>query len=463
MIIPIILSGGSGQRLWPLSRQNCPKQFLSLHDEESIFIQTIKRLPENVEKPLIICNEEHRFIVAEELRKSNVKVNGIILEPIGRDTAPAIAAAVFHCLKNFENPNFLVLSSDHVMEPNENFYNALNLANEICQENIVTFGIKPDSPKTNFGYIETVSSKNDYLDVISFREKPDLSLANTFVKKPNFFWNSGIFLFSAKIFLAELKKFEPDIFFNTEIAVDNSTVDNDFIRLEKKTFESINKISFDYAILENTSKIKVIPLNLKWIDIGSWNNYFEIKPKDPNGNVVEGDVVLKSVKNTLIHSQKVLTAVIGVSDIRVINTPDALLVTHKDFDQEVKQLISQIETREEYLNQYFSERPWGSYQVLFKDQNVQIKQIIVKNGRKLSLQKHSHRSEHWVVISGEGYVTRGNEYFPLRANESTFIPIGEVHRLENKADNDLIIIEIQTGNYLGEDDIIRYEDDYNRV
>ena len=464
MIIPVILVGGSGTRLWPLSRKLYPKQFINLINETTLFQDTILRLPDTIEKPLIICNEEHRFLAAEQLRQINKKSNGIILEPHGKNTAPAIALAALHELNNNRDSILIVLSADHIIQDINSFHQSIEIAKKLAdKDKLVTFGILPNNPETNYGYIEVSNnnSSNDYFNIKSFIEKPN---AKEFIDLGNYLWNSGIFMFKASVYLNELKKYEPEIFNYCKNSFESEFVDNDFIRLNNDEFSQCPEKSIDYAVLERTNHGVVIPLNTYWSDIGSWDKLWDIKTKDSNGNVCEGDVLLDNVRNTYVHSSNRLISAVGVSDLVIIETKDAILIAEKQDSQNIKLLVDLLKKEKRSESEIHTKvyRPWGFYDLIDFGNGFQVKRIQVNPGSKLSLQKHQHRAEHWIITSGEATVTCGKNTFKLKENQSTFIPKGEIHRLENQGKIVLEIIEVQTGHYLGEDDIIRLEDDYQR-
>ena len=466
MIIPIILAGGSGTRLWPLSRKLQPKQFISLLNETSLFQDTLLRLPKEALDPLVICNEDHRFLVAEQAREINVTLNSIILEPIGKNTAPAIALAAIKVLKDFENPILIVLAADHKIENTNAFHDAIKIAHKLAENNkLVTFGIIPESAETGYGYIETEKKdKAEYFEIKSFVEKPNKKNAIKFLNSGNYFWNSGMFMFNASIYLSELNKFEPEILSSCKKSLNNEYKDLEFLRIDKTEFSKSPNQSIDYAVMEKTNKAKVVPLDAGWSDIGSWDALMHSKIKDSLGNVVEGDVTLDNVKNSYLHSSSRLIAASNIEDLIVIETQDALLVTTRDNSLNIKNIVKRLKEnkRTEAENHRKVYRPWGYYDSIDIGQNFQVKRILVNPGAKLSLQKHLHRSEHWVVVRGIAKITRGDEIFYLKENHSTYISQGEKHRLENVEKYPLEIIEVQTGNYLGEDDIVRLKDDYQR-
>jgi mannose-1-phosphate guanylyltransferase len=466
MIVPIILSGGSGTRLWPLSRKLHPKQFINLVNDTTLFQDTILRLPEDVADPLIICNEEHRFLAAEQLRQIHKNSNGIILEPIGKNTAPAIALAALKFINNGEDPLLLILSADHLIQDTDAFHQSIKVAEALAKKNkLVTFGVVPHKAETGYGYIEAdINNTADYHSIKSFTEKPNQETAKKYLDSGNYLWNSGMFMFKASIYLQELKKFEPEILATCKKSCQTEYKDKDFIRLNNDEFRQCPEQSIDYAVMEHTKDGVVVPLDANWSDIGSWGALWDAKDKDSNGNVSEGDVILDEVTNTYTYSSNRLVSAIGVSDLVIVDTQDALLVADKKYAQNIKNIVKQLkqDNRSEAENHRKVFRPWGYYDSVDADNGFQVKRILVNPGAKLSLQKHQHRAEHWVVVKGVATITRGDEVFVLKENQSTYIPKGEIHRLENQEIIELEIIEIQTGDYLGEDDIIRLEDDYQR-
>ena len=466
MIIPIILAGGSGTRLWPLSRKIHPKQFISLVNETSLFQDTLTRLPKEALDPIVICNEDHRFLVAEQAREINVTLNSIILEPIGRNTAPAIALAAIKVLNDFENPILIVLAADHKIENKSAFHDAIKIAHKLAENNkLVTFGIIPKSAETGYGYIEIEKKdKAEYFDIKSFVEKPNKKNAINFLNSGNYLWNSGMFMFNASVYLSELNKFEPEILTSCKKSLSNEFKDLEFIRIDKKEFCKSPNQSIDYAVMEKTNKAKVVPLDAGWSDVGSWDALMDSKIKDSLGNVVEGDVTLDQVKNSYLYSTNRLVAASNIADLIVIDTQDALLVTTRDNSLSIKNIVKKLKKnkRTEIENHRKVYKPWGYYDSIDTGYNFQVKRILVNPGAKLSLQKHLYRAEHWVVVSGVAKITCGKKIYNLEKNQSTYIPKGEIHRLENIENYPLEIIEVQTGNYLGEDDIIRLKDDYQR-
>jgi mannose-1-phosphate guanylyltransferase/mannose-6-phosphate isomerase len=470
-IIPVILSGGSGTRLWPLSRKQYPKQFLALDSQKSMLQETILRLNgiKNIEKPLIVCNIKHRFLVAEQLNEINVLNSTILLEPIGRNTAPAIAAAAIYVnQKNMKDKSILlVLSADHLIRDNREFHKAITIAIESAKsEKIVTFGVNPTEANTGYGYIKTYDEENNgAYKVESFKEKPDQITANQYFDKGNYFWNSGMFVFQPKTLIEELSIYSKDIFKTISTSVTHSNKDMDFIRLEAKSFSRSPNISIDYAIMEKSNKVVVVPLDAGWNDIGAWQSLHDVGNKDEKGNVIKGDVYLEDTSNSYIHSSSRIIATIGLDNLVIIDTPDALLVSDKDKTHFVKHISSKLseEGRSEQDHQRKVYRPWGWYDSIESGEHFQVKRLHVKQQAKLSLQMHHKRAEHWVVISGIATVTNGDQVLTLHQGESTFIPIGVKHSLANLSIEPLEVIEVQSGIYLGEDDIVRFEDIYGRI
>jgi mannose-1-phosphate guanylyltransferase len=466
MIVPVLLSGGSGTRLWPLSRKHYPKQFLKLVNEKTLFQDTIKRLPNNTSNPLIICNEEHRFIVAEQLRQIKSSNNGIILEPVGKNTAPAIAIAAISLLSNEEDPILLVLSADHLISDNKKFLATIEIAINIAKKDkLVTLGIEPNKPATGYGYIEVDKSKQEkYYNILSFTEKPSLEIAEQYYKSACHYWNSGIFIFKASVYLNELRKFEPEIYSVCKKSFNNEPKDIDFIRLDQKEFNKCPNKSIDYAVMERTNIGAVVPYTGDWNDVGSWEDLWQSKVKDLNNNVSEGDVILSKVSNSYIHSTNRLIAANDIDNLVIIDTQDSLLISSKSDSQNIREIVKSLNKNNRTESDYHRKvyRPWGHYDSIDSGLGFQVKRIFVNPGAKLSLQKHNKRAEHWVVVRGVALITCGERKFQLKENQSTYVPKGEIHRLENTQKKPLEIIEIQTGSYLEEDDIIRIEDDYHR-
>ncbi|MGV8935016.1 MAG: mannose-1-phosphate guanylyltransferase/mannose-6-phosphate isomerase [Gallionellaceae bacterium] len=470
MLYPVILSGGSGTRLWPLSRAALPKQFLPLVTDKTMFQETLLRLQgfPGMAAPLLICNNEHRFLAAEQLRDINIQPLSLILEPMGRNTAPAVATAAFAALAKDTDAMLLVLPADHLIQNTQGFHSAINAALALAQQDkLVTFGIKPDSPATGFGYIERGSilnaAKNSF-SVARFVEKPDLATARQFLASGKFFWNSGMFVFKASVYLNELKRLRPDIYAAAQLAWQQSTNDMDFCRLDEAAFSNCPSESIDYAVMEHTQAAAMVTVDIGWSDIGSWSSLSDISAKDAKGNALRGDVFVAETSNSYVRAESRMVAAIGVKDVVIVETADAVLVMHKDFAQDVKQAVEYLKQAErtEHLVHRRVYRPWGYYEGIDVGENFQAKRIMVKPGSKLSLQMHHQRAEHWVVVSGKARVTRGEDLLVLHANQSTYIPLGVKHRLENIGDEPLYLIEVQSGAYLGEDDIVRFEDDYKR-
>tara|TARA_B100000900_G_scaffold171713_1_gene145913 strand:+ start:5068 stop:6465 length:1398 start_codon:yes stop_codon:yes gene_type:complete len=459
----IILAGGSGSRLWPLSRSKYPKQFLSLVSQETMLQASIDRLSMlNIDSITIICNEDHRFFVLEQIKKYKEYEISIILESMGRSTAPAIAVA---SLIEENNLPTLVLAADHFVDNIELFTESVNKAIELSKDNkLVTFGIKPKSPHTGYGYIKKGSGSEGSFAIEKFVEKPDPELAKQLYSSNEYLWNSGMFLFKSKVYLDELAKFRPKIYEACTKATKLIEKDLDFLRFDYNEFERCPSESIDYAVMENTTQGYVVEMKSNWNDIGSWTSLLEISQKDENNNFSSGDAISIECKNSYIRSDYKLITAIGLEDMYVINSKDATLVAHKDKVEDIKLIINHLKNngREEvdYNREVF--RPWGSYDSLESGENFQVKILKVKPGAKLSIQSHNFRSEHWVVVSGTAEVTKGDETFILSENESTYIPVKTVHALKNPGEDELRIIEVQSGSYLGEDDIIRYEDIYGR-
>ncbi|PKG84464.1 mannose-1-phosphate guanylyltransferase/mannose-6-phosphate isomerase [Colwellia sp. 75C3] len=467
MITPVIMAGGSGSRLWPLSRSLYPKQFLALTGELTMLQTTIQRLSNlEVNAPLVICNEEHRFIVAEQLRELDI-TGSIILEPVGRNTAPAIALAAEVTVDD-NDPLLLVLAADHVIQNTDAFTDAVKNALPLAQAGkLVTFGIVPTQAHTGYGYIKrgnSVSDSSGY-DVNAFVEKPDPQTAANYVESGEYYWNSGMFLIKASRYLQELQKYRPEIFNACKKALEHTTHDNDFVRLDAEAFALCPDESVDYAVMENTTDAVVVPLDAGWNDIGAWSALWEVNEKDEEGNATFGDTILQDTTNSLIHGGERLIATVGLDNVVIVDTKDALLVACKDKVQDVKKIVEKLkaEKRSEFKVHREVYRPWGKYDSIDNGERYQVKRITVNPGEKLSSQMHHHRAEHWIVVSGTASVTNGEKIFLVTENESTYIPIGIVHALENPGKVPLEMIEVQSGSYLGEDDIVRFEDRYGRV
>ena len=468
MIIPIIMAGGSGTRLWPLSRSLYPKQFLSLINENSLLQETLKRLDGlNCLPPVIVSNNEHRFIVAEQLRQFGVDDFQIILEPVGRNTAPAVALAALKALELHGDHHMLVLAADHAIQDIEAFHAAVLAAEQESVDNkLVTFGIVPTKPETGYGYIKKGEQvKNSVFKVNSFVEKPDLETAKNYLEQKCYLWNSGMFMFKASVYLDELKKFRPDILAACKESLSSASTDLDFIRLNSDVFAECPDESIDYAVMEKTQDCVVIPLDADWSDIGSWTSLWEISEKDEHENVSHGDVINYNSRNNYIYSEGSLISTVGVNNLIIVQTKDALLVAQQDNVQDIKKIVEILkkQKRSEHISHREVYRPWGRYDSVERGDRYQVKRITVKPGECLSTQMHHHRAEHWVVVAGTAKVTCGERTYFVTENESTFIPIGTVHTLENPGKIPLEVIEIQSGVYLGDDDIVRLSDKYGRV
>ena len=468
-LIPVILSGGSGSRLWPLSRQAYPKQLLALTGPDTLIQQTVKRVSslEGATSPLLVCNNEHRFLIAEQLFEAGVTPLDIILEPVKRNTAPAVAVAALRCLEEDPEGLMLVLPADHLLGDLDKFQTAVRHGTGAAmQGQLVTFGIKPSKAETGYGYIKRGNElKENTYKVERFVEKPDKATAEAYLQSGKYYWNSGMFLFRPSSYLEELERYEPDMLAACRSAYENASKDLDFLRLERESFERSPSNSIDYAVMENTDNAAVVVLDCAWDDIGSWSSLWEVSKKDEVGNVLKGDVITEDVSDSLLISQKRLLAALGVKDVIVIETSDAVLVADKGRSQDIKRIVKHFKElgREEFLFHSKVYRPWGSYEGLVQGDRFQVKLIIVKPGAKLSVQMHHHRAEHWIIVKGTAKVQREDETIILTENESTFIPLGTVHSLENPGKIPLELIEVQSGSYLGEDDIVRLEDVYGRI
>jgi mannose-1-phosphate guanylyltransferase/mannose-6-phosphate isomerase len=470
-IYPVILSGGAGTRLWPLSRAVLPKQLLPLVSDKTMLQETALRVADwpGLMAPLVVCGNEHRFMVAEQMREIGVTPLGILLEPAGRNTAPAVAAAAHYLAAIDPQAVMLVLPADHVINDTAAFAAAVANAALMVEEGaLATFGVVPQGPETGYGYIHRgapAGADEQCYRVDRFVEKPDRATAQTFVDDGGYYWNSGMFLFRAERYLSELNQFKPEIAAAAEAAVRLGYRDLDFCRLDEAAFSGSPSDSIDYAVMERTSHAVVVPADIGWSDVGSWSALWEVQQRDAGGNVQRGDVYLDGVSNSLVRAESRIVAVIGVDNLVVVETPDAVLIAHKDQVQRVKQVVDHLKSKErtEHLHHTKVYRPWGYYEGIDAGDRFQVKRITVKPGEKLSLQMHHHRAEHWVVVSGTARVTCGESIRLLSENESTYIPIGMNHRLENPGKVPLHIIEVQSGSYLGEDDIVRFEDIYQRA
>jgi mannose-1-phosphate guanylyltransferase/mannose-6-phosphate isomerase len=473
LIIPVILSGGSGTRLWPLSRALRPKQLLSLVTDSTMIQDTVSRLHgiKNLADPIIVCNEEHRFMIAEQMRAIDINPSAIILEPFGRNTAPAVAISAIKAKEiagDVDDVVILVLPADHIIQNTKAFHEAVDIGYKAALDNkLVTFGIIPDSPETGYGYIKSgdaVANHDDVRVVEQFVEKPDRKTAESYIEQGSYYWNSGMFMFKASEYINELEQFNGDMLTASKNALADGVSDLDFIRLNKDDFEKCPSDSIDYAVMEKTKHAVVIPVDINWNDIGSWTALWEVGESDKQGNVTHGDVCIIDCESSYVHSESRLVSAVGVKDHVIVETPDAILVAHKDAAQNVKKIVDELKAskREEALVPHKVYRPWGTYECIDCEERFQAKRIMVKPGARLSLQLHHHRSEHWIVVKGTAKVTCGENEFMLSENESTYIPLGEKHRLENTGKIPLELIEVQTGSYLGEDDIVRFDDVYGR-
>ncbi|MDA9632473.1 mannose-1-phosphate guanylyltransferase/mannose-6-phosphate isomerase [Alphaproteobacteria bacterium] len=465
MIKAVVMAGGSGTRLWPLSRAAHPKQFLALHGDSTMLQATLKRLDGlDIQSSVTICNEEHRFFVAEQLREID-KLGLIILEPVGRNTAPAIALAALSSPEG-EDPLLLVLAADHVIQDEGAFTRTVMDAIPLAEAGkLVTFGIVAHEPNTGYGYIKKGKSQGPGFAVDAFVEKPSSEVAKKYLESGEYFWNSGMFLFKASRYLEELKKHRPDILKACQLSMKDVSKDNDFLRVNVSAFDACPSESIDYAVMEKATDAVVVPMDVGWTDVGSWLSLWDLSEKDRNGNAVHGDVILHESNNSYIRTDQTLVTAIGVNDLVIVSTKDAVTVTHKDSVQNIKVVVEKIKNKSraewECPREIF--RPWGKYDLIDKGERYQVKRIKVKPGAKLSVQMHHHRAEHWVVVSGKAKVTKGEKTFTLSENESTYIPLGVIHSLENSGVVDLELIEVQSGSYLGEDDIVRLSDNYGRV
>ncbi len=470
-MIPVVMAGGSGTRLWPLSRQLYPKQFLPLLGERTMLQETCARMEGlGFLPPLFICGEDHRFIVAEQMRSAGQALGKILLEPDGRNTAPAVALAACYALENAkegDDPLLLVLAADHAIQDPKSFRNAITAAIPFAEQGkLVTFGIVPSTPETGYGYIKggAIVGDGPAQVVSSFVEKPSLEVAEGYLADGNYLWNSGMFLFRAASFLEELNKYRPDILAACRRAMAAAAVDSDFVRPDRKSFLDCPEDSIDYAVMEKTPSAVVVPMDCGWNDVGSWSAMWEISDKDSHGNSFKGDVMALDTHNSYVQSERKLIATVGLRDVVIVESDDAIMVADKSRVQDVKMIVNGLRAqgRSEANIHRKVFRPWGYYDSIENGKRFQVKRIFVRPGASLSLQMHHHRAEHWIVVSGTARVTKGEGEFLLSENESTFIRIGEIHRLANPGTIPLEMIEVQSGSYLGEDDIVRFEDVYNR-
>lgn len=470
-IVPVVLSGGSGTRLWPMSRAALPKQLLPLVSAKSMLQETLLRLQgwPDVMPPLVVCGNDHRFLIAEQLREIDISPEAIVLEPVGRNTAPAVGAAALHLLQNEKDVLMLVLPADHIIQDAIAFQQAvLDAAQAAAAGKLATFGITPHAPETGYGYIRRglpIEGRQNCHAVECFVEKPDLPQAEAYLASGEYYWNSGIFLFRPDIFVAELERFRPEIVQHIGQAYAQSYHDLDFCRLEESAFSACPADSVDYAVMEHTDLAVMVPVSMGWSDVGSWSALWGVLEKDADGNALRGDVYTEQVNDTLIRADNRMVAAIGVDNLLIVETADAVLVAHRDYAQDVKKVVDHLKRhgRCEHEQHVRSYRPWGWYEGIDNGDRFHVKRLMVKPGEKLSLQMHHHRAEHWVVVRGTARVTCGDKVELVSENQSTYIPLGTTHRLENPGIVPLHIIEVQSGSYLGEDDIVRFDDAYQRV
>ncbi|HEY0635364.1 MAG TPA: mannose-1-phosphate guanylyltransferase/mannose-6-phosphate isomerase [Gammaproteobacteria bacterium] len=473
-ITPVILSGGAGTRLWPVSRELFPKQLMPLVGERTMLQDTLLRLPGlsgrdlEHETPLVICNEEHRFMVAEQLRAIDHQGATIMLEPVGRNTAPALTLAALRQTQTGSDAILLVMPADHVIQDVETFHAAVAIGARLAeQQRLVTFGVVPHEPVTGYGYIRkgSAESEGDAFAIAAFVEKPDVATAQHYLDSGEYLWNSGIFMMMATVWLEQMARFRPEILAACRTALEKASADRDFCRIDKATFTACPADSIDYAVMEKVEALgAVVPLDAGWSDVGAWTALWDVLPKEESGNVIKGDVLAYKTTNSMLMGSNRLLATVGVDDLLVIDTADAVLVANKNCAQDVKTIVQMLQqdNRSERINHRRVHRPWGAYESIDNGNRYQVKHITVKPGASLSLQMHHHRAEHWIVVSGTARVTRGEENFLVTENQSTYIPIGVNHRLDNPGKVLLEMIEVQSGPYLGEDDIVRFQDVYGR-
>ena len=479
-LTPILMAGGGGTRLWPLSREHYPKQFLQLFENNTLFQNTLLRLEGleasiEVSTPVIICNEVHRFLVADQGSQISKKIGAIILEPEGRNTAPALTIAALNQYQNHNDSIIIMMPSDHVIKEIKLFHQAVKAGVEMANDNyLVTFGVKPTQAETGYGYIQTAKkiqthNNQDIFSIGGFTEKPDIALAKKYLDSGNYLWNSGIYMMKASVWLNKIQQHQKSIYDACSKAFKDGKTDGVFFRLDKKSFCQNPNDSIDYAVMEKLStndneKLAVLPVDIGWSDVGAWSSVMKIKNKDTNKNYIEGDVVVEETNNCFIRSERGLIATIGCEDMIIIDSDDAILIADKNKTQDIKKIVNQLKKndRNERITHRKNFRPWGHYDTIDIGKNFQVKRLTIYPGKRLSLQLHHKRSEHWVVVKGVATVTKGEDQFVLNENESTYIPPETKHRLENAGDNVLEIIEVQSGAYLGEDDIVRYDDDFGR-
>ena len=470
-VVPIILSGGSGTRLWPLSRSMRPKQFISLVNQKSLFQQTLLRISQlpDIAPPIIVCNQEHRFMVAEQMQDLGMSHDTIILEPVARNTAPAIAAAALRLREREQggDQTMLVLPADHLIHGEAAFMEAIALGVAAAEQGkLVTLGVPPTKPATGYGYIlAEEKAVQGVHDVQEFVEKPDEHTARQYLENGNYYWNSGMFLFTANHYLSALSDYSDQLPSQVHQSLENAIIDLDFLRLSEHAYQQCENISIDYAVMERATNVCMIPLESQWSDIGSWGSLWESGEKDASGNVTKGDVLLESVQDSYVHAENKLVTALGVKGLIVVETHDCLMVTTQEHDQEIKTIVEQLKNRNRPETELHRKafRPWGNYDCLDQGDRFQVKRIMVKSGQSTSMQRHLHRAEHWIVVSGTAEVTCDNETFMLTENEAAYIPLGSTHRLRNPGKTPLEIIEVQSGSYLGEDDIERLDDQYGRA
>jgi mannose-1-phosphate guanylyltransferase len=466
MLLPVIIAGGTGSRLWPLSRKNLPKQLLNLDGDHSMLQTTVSRLKGLVcQSPSIICNEEHRFMVAEQLRLIDTDTSTIILEPAGRNTAPAVALAAIEATRHGDDPTLLILAADHVIRDEDAFRKAVTEGEAlVAQDKIVTFGIVATHPETGYGYLKA-SDKNGAAAVERFVEKPNAELAQQYFDSGDYYWNSGMFMFKASRFLNELERHRPDILSACQAAMASPSNDLDFTRVDADAFKACPSESIDYAVMEKAENVWVVPMDAGWNDVGSWTALRDIGAKDAAGNVCIGDVISHNSSHCYLRSDNKLIATVGLENTIVIDTKDAVLVASADHAQDIKKIVDQLQSAKRSEHEFHREvyRPWGKYDSIDNGERYQVKRITVKPGEKLSVQMHHHRAEHWIVVSGTAKVLRGDDEIMLSENQSVYIPLGTVHALENPGKIPLELIEVQSGSYFGEDDIVRFTDRYGRA